>query len=165
MIAEFAHFYLFGFICVTSGNHLTQAGHIGGRGRGSAPAAALLLPSLAPPVWPLRISRPPPLLGNEARLPPCGHPARVCPGSCPGPWGLPGAGRAERRDARRRVLPWSQGSYRGSIDVTPAGVELRRAGTPREVAAVPLGAAARGYRAPWAGRSLAHPPVPAPGPG
>lgn len=80
-------------------------------------------PPLPPPVWPLRSSRPPPLLGNEARLPPCACPDRVCPGSCRRPWGLPGAGSGGMRGAGPGPRAPAAGSSRGSIDVSTAGAE------------------------------------------
>lgn len=103
-----------------------------------------------------------PLLGNEAGLPPCGRPDRVFPGSCRRPWGLPGAGRggcAALGPALVAGLP-PPGSSRGSIDGTPAGVELRRRGGGGPGARGPAGAGcARGYRAPSAGRiPLSQPP-------
>lgn len=80
MIAEFAHFYLFGFICVTSGNHLSRAGQLRGRGGGSAPAAALLPPPSLPHFGPS--ASPGPLLCSETKL--GFHPAGTRPAFTPG---------------------------------------------------------------------------------
>lgn len=152
MIAEFAHFYLFGFICVTSGNHLTQAGQI--RGRGSAPAAALLLPPSHPQFGP---SAPPgPLLCSETE-------AR--------PWGLPGAGSGcgEMRGAGSGPGPRAPvgGCPRGSTDVPTAGAEPRRRGGGGQGPPPPAGGgcARRSVRLP---AGTAHPgasPPPSPRPG
>lgn len=169
MIAEFAHFYLFGFICVTSGNHLTQAGQI--RGRGSAPAAALLLPPSHSQFGP---SAPPgPLLCSEteARLLACGRPDRVCPESCRRPWGLPGAGSGcgEMRGAGSGPGPRAPvaGCSRGSTDVPTAGAEPWRRGGGGQGPPPPAGGgcARRSVRLP---AGTAHPgasPPPSPRPG
>lgn len=104
MIAEFAHFYLFGFICVTSGNHLSRRVSYAGAAVAALPQPLCSLPPRSPTSAPPRLPAPS-FARKRSSASTLREPGPPLPRELP-----PAVG-----DARRRVLPWSRGSHRRQL--------------------------------------------------